>query len=437
MRATIATTSMEQVAQWAAAHGEPAWLIDQRKAAWEAFRTLPLPPKTEEAWKYTDLARLPWERYALFAHDLCHLAPTPALAEGIIATDLATALRQYPDLVRPYVSDPALDAAAAALRPGFSGLNGGHYSGAKYLSLQEALWDRGVFIYVPAGTTVTVPLHTRCTLAGSGTAIFPRTIVVLGEGAQATVVDAYTSPDLQTPADALAHARVELHLQAGARLQYLNLQQWHRGVTHLYHQHATLARDSALTSVTVTLGSATTKAIVEAALTAPGATSTLFGLGFGDGTQHFDHHTLQTHLAPHTTSDLLYKMALKDRAASIYTGLIRMTKAAQKADAYQSNRNLLLSEAARATAVPQLEIEANDVRCTHGASVGTIDEEQRYYLMARGLSRHEAEQMVACGFFEELLARFPDEPLRAMVRTTINQKLGGNHGDLGEMRKGE
>ncbi|MBI2345894.1 MAG: Fe-S cluster assembly protein SufD [Deltaproteobacteria bacterium] len=432
---TIATTTADTVAKWAAGLGEPAWLINQRKAAWEAYLQLSPPPNTEEAWKYTDLSKIGWDRLAVLPNGsgtptgtittTFDVVPKEFQARGVIVSELSAALSAEPDLVRPYLTDPALDVGVAALRPGFSGLSGAHYSGAKYLSLQEALWDRGLFVYVPAGVDATIPLSGRVTCSASGIGVFPRTIVVVEEGASLTYIDEYDSPTETELKETLSHARVELHCKPGARLHYVNIQRWHAGVTHLFHQHANLANDSALTAVTITLGGGTTKATVEAALQAPGATSYLFGLGFANGKQHFDHHTMQTHLAPHTTSDLLYKIALKDQAKSIYTGLIRMTKAAQQSNAYQANRNLLLSEAARANTVPQLEIEANDVRCTHGATVGTIDEEQCYYLTSRGLSREEAEQMIAAGLFEELLLRLPSEHVREVVRKTIQNKLGG------------
>lgn len=413
MNHTITTTTSEAVAKWSTGLGEPGWLINRRKAAFESFLQSPPPPKTDEAWKYTDLARLPWEQYSVL--------PIPNEMDSglrrndkIVFSTLAVALRESPDLVRPY------------LLADHSWQSSEHYNGAKYVNMQDALWDEGFFVHVPANASLTAPLRGKFVVPRAGNTIFPRTIVVLEEGAQLTYIDEYASDASDQGNDILSNAAVELYLKTGTRLNYINIQQFGRGVTHLYHQYADIAKDAVLTSVTVSLGSGTTKAVIEAALKEPGASSYLFGLALGDGAQHFDHHTMQTHLAPHTASDLLYKSALKDGAKSVYTGLIRMTKDAQKSDAYQSNKNLLLSEQAKANSVPQLEIEANDVRCTHGASIGAIDHDQCYYLKSRGLSEGEATKIIARGFFEDVLQRLPEGDVRNVVERAIEQKLGGD-----------
>ncbi len=398
---------------------EPSWLTAHRKHAWNAYAQAAVPPSTAEAWKYTNLERLAgWEQAEWPSRDAADITTdrTTALPSSVIACDLAEAIQQHPELVRRYLTDQKT-------RQEFSGTNGQPYGGLRYLYQQEALWDRGFFLYVPRGVEVTLPIHAYITCTGAGAAIFPRTIIVLEENARLTYVEEFRShPALQELAT--CHARAELYVGAGSRLQYVSIQRWHDQMRHVSHQHATVDRDAHFTSLAVTLGGHLVKTITESQLTAPGAESLLFGLTFADGAQHVDHHTLQTHLAPHTTSDLLFKAALKDRAKAIYTGLIRMTETAQHGAAYQASRNLMLSETCQANAIPQLEIAANEVKCSHGATMGPVDRNQLYYLMTRGLSRAEAEQMLAAGFFEELITKIPDPQMIELVREAIAKKLG-------------
>lgn len=423
---TVTQLTTDTIGRWSAARGEPTWLTAQRTQQWAQFQQLPTPPKTDEAWKYTDLERLGgWDctTWGTDGNAVPALSiEAAAAASGIIYTDLATALTQHADLLAPYL---AAHGAATGPRRSFSGLSGQPYRGQRYLSQQEALWDRGTVLYIPDGVTAAVPFHTTTSVDADGTAIFPRSIVILGENASAVCVDEYAATLPPTAATNSCHARSELYLGAGSRLHYVTVQHWHANMRHLFHQHATVARDAHFTSTTITLGGRMSKGIIESELTAPGAESLLFGIAFGNETQHLDHHTLQTHLAPHTHSDLLYKTALKGRARAIYTGLIRMTPAAQQSQAYQANRNLLLEKGTLACAIPQLEIEADDVKCSHGATIGPIDEDQCYYLLSRGLSRHDAEAMIVGGFFEDLLIRIPDEHVRDVVRTAICKKLEG------------
>lgn len=419
MATIINNITYDSIMDWSRQIGEPAWLTDHRTAAWGAYAGAALPPKTAEAWKYTNLEKLVgWERAAWPVTQAAQLVaePTAALPSSVIMCDLGEALQRHPDLVRPYLTDQTL-------RQEFSGVAGQPYGGLRYLYQQEALWDRGFFLFVPRGVAVTAPVFGHITCAQTGAAIFPRTIVVLEEGASLTYVEEFGSaPALRE--HATCHARAEFYLGTGARLQYLSIQRWHDAMTHLSHQHAAVDRDAHFTSLAVTLGGRVVKTITESQLTAPGAESLLFGLTFGDATQHVDHHTLQTHLAPHTMSNLLFKTALKDQAKAIYTGLIRMTEAAQAGAAYQASRNLLLSEGCQANAIPQLEIAANDVKCSHGATMGPVDNNQLYYLMTRGLSHDDAEHMLVAGFFEELIAKIPDANMMEMVRTAIARKLG-------------
>jgi Fe-S cluster assembly protein SufD len=405
---TIANISKDNVMKVSQAIGDPTWLAVARTRAWEQYAAAAYPTRKEELWKYTDLSRINWDSYQWGVTEavLVNALPKTAQDQGVIFSTLADALKQHPELVQKYLGRIT------------DTVNG------KYGVENLALTDRGLFCFVPKGVKVEAPIHGEYRSTQDGATLFPRTIVVLEEGAEATFFDHYTSPNVQGTPHGYCNARVELYVAANARLHYLQLQNWHSGMLHLLEQHTELGRDAYLSATTITLGAHIAKSTIGANLNEPGAVSYLFGLGYANEKQQFDHHTMQTHLAPQTTSDLLYKMAITDHAKSTYTGIITMSPAAQKADAYQSNKNILLSKTARANTEPKLEILANDVRCTHGASVGNIDNEQLYYLQSRGLSHEDARDMIVHGFFEDLIGKLPNSELQTAVRAAVNAKLG-------------
>lgn len=226
------------------------------------------------------------------------------------------------------------------------------------------------------------------------------------------------------PPGAPVSSTVELTVGAGARVRYYHIQNWSGDRDHTFAQRATVEQDGQLLSLLAVLGSRTTHASVETRLAGPGARSDLYGIAFGDQRQRFEFRTLQDHLVPNTASDLLYKTALADQAASIYTGLIRIAKDAQQTDAYQANRNLLLSPQAKADSIPMLEILADDVRCTHGATVGPVDPDHTFYLMSRGIPFPAAERMLVEGFFDQVIERLPLEELREWLHQGLSRKLG-------------
>lgn len=400
----------ETITNWSKAAGEPEWLQTSRTKAWDAFAAAPLPPHTSEAWKYTDM-----ESLTAVAGD-----PSIQLPEGplpdmgdMIFMDLHTAVKKQPKLTQTLLEQ--------ALSTRFSSIANQAYGGQRYLEQHNALWNCGYVLYVPKGVKVSTPITT--TLTAGDKALFPRTLIVLEEGAELTYIEHLTG-NATSEAGQSCQARTHIHCAPNSRLHYASVQHWGGDMRYIAQQHATVEKDAHMTSLSISLGSATTKTVTETVMAAPGADANIFGLTFGDGSQHIDHHTLQTHQAPNTTSNLLYKTALTDNAQGVYTGLIKMGEKAQQGAAYQSNRNLLLSDACATNAVPQLEIEANDVKCSHGATMGSIDEEQLYYLTSRGLSKTQAEQMIIAGFFEELLTELPSEDLAESVRGSIYKKLG-------------
>lgn len=276
-------------------------------------------------------------------------------------------------------------------------------------------------ITIPRGLQVPAPLRiVRRAEAASGPLTFQTRIVAEPES-DVTVIEEAIG---ESAATARVSSTVELVVRAGARVRYYHIQNWSCDAEHTFTQHATVERDGHLLSLLATLGSRVTKASIETRLVGPGARSDLYGIAFGDHSQRFEFHTLQDHVVPNTASDLLYKTALEDQAVSRYVGLIRIAKDAQKTDAYQANRNLLLSPQAKADSIPMLEILADDVRCTHGATVGPVDPEQAFYLMSRGIRFPTAERMIVEGFFDQVLQKLPAEDLRERLHAHIERKLG-------------
>ena len=359
-----------------------------RQSARERFEGLPWPAKTDEEWRRTDPAKIP--RVAVDPQPVSpaltvgwEAVPPEWIRSGVILTDLKTALKQFPELIEQYLFQSGTP----------EGL-------PKFVALHEASWDNGLFCYVPEGARLEQPLKGWIEIKVGGAAVFPHLLVVLGRGAEATLIDERRSGG-NGAGPSFSDEMVEIFVKEGATLRYIHLQRWDPSVTELFTQRALVERDGQFLNVTVGLGGRLTKANIETVLQGPDSRAELLGVLFGSDEQHFDYHTLQDHRAVHTMSDLLYKSALADRAEAIYTGLIRIRKEAQKSDAYQANRNLLLSQGATADSIPMLEIEADDVRCTHGVAVGPVDEEQAFYLKSRGLSEAEAERLIVEGFYEQ------------------------------------
>jgi Fe-S cluster assembly protein SufD len=254
---------------------------------------------------------------------------------------------------------------------------------------------------------------------GDRRASFPHTLVVLAEGAEATVLERFGSPVTEHLVDAVT----ELLVDDAAHLRYLSVQEHGPRTWHLGFQRAVLGRDASVRTSAVALGGDYARLRSEARLDGEGGESDQLAVYFGDGTQMLDFRTLQDHDAPRTRSDLLFKGAVEDEARSVYSGLVRLRRRAQKANAFQTNRNLVLTEGARAESIPNLEIEANDVRCSHASTVGPIDDDQRYYLETRGIAPEEAERLIVLGFFDDVFGRLPVGALTAGLRRSVVDKL--------------
>lgn len=420
---------------------EPGWLRDARLQAWHVFEETPWPnSRTDEEWRRTNvMAAVHFDQYhaAPGAPDgglaladlpaalgiggsavagrggllvtrngaLAVEEPGAGVRDGVIFTSLGRAAQEHPELVQRYLGTKAVP-------PTYS----------KFAALNAAFWRGGAFLYVPRFAEVALPLQALQWADGDKLALLPRILVVVEDGAQVTFVDQLASPDGQ---EVFANPVTELYVGRGARLRYVNLQQLGHGAANIGIQRATLAANASLNSLTITLGSRWHKSNVETVLDGEGSETEMLGIYFADGTQFIDHHTFQDHVAPAAKSDLLFKGALKDHSRIVWTGMIRVHPNAQRTDAYQANRNILLSPNCRADPIPGLEIGANEVRCTHGAAAGPVDPEQVFYLMARGLSRPAAVRLIVDGFFEPVLQRITLDPLREQVARLLAERAEG------------
>jgi Fe-S cluster assembly protein SufD len=414
----------------AGSESQPGWLRERRSEAWAAFERLPLPTKKLEEWRYTDVAQLklddvrlagpsgevPTEARSLLADKeaaakvlmvgprVVEIEVDPRWAEkGVIVADLATAAAEHPELVRKHFGR-----AVAMDQDKLAALNG-------------AAWSGGVFVYVPADVRVEDPIRVARWLPESGVAVFPRTLIVAERHSHVAYVDEFASPDFDEATVSLG--AVEVIAGDGADVQYVAVQQWGTGVRHLSIQRTLAQRDANLDTLVVNLGASVSRVDLNARLEGPGARSDMLGLYFARGDQHFDHNTRQDHVSPNANSDLLYKGALYDRSKTVFRGVIRVFPNAQRTDAYQTNRNLLLSEDAEAVSLPNLEIEADDVKCSHGATVGQLDEEELFYLQSRGLDKRQAERLVIFGFFGEVLDRLPLPGVVEELKRAIEAKI--------------
>jgi Fe-S cluster assembly protein SufD len=291
----------------------------------------------------------------------------------------------------------------------------------KLTAHNAAEWRHGLLVSVPKGLEIEKPLYVRIGNATDGGALFWRLLVLAEEGSRFSLIEEYASetPELA----AYTNAAVEAFVEPNAKLEYVSIQNVSHGTWHFATHRARVERGAELDWVAGGFGSKKGKIRIENDLAGEGATSRVTGAYFADGDQHLDYDTLQQHLAPHTTSDFAFKGVLMDSATSVWRGMIRVAKDAQKTNAYQENRNLLLSPKAHADSIPGLEILANDVRCTHGATVSQVNRDELFYCMARGLSRAEAELLIVRGFYQEIFDRIELAPVREALQSVLEARL--------------
>ncbi len=416
----------------ARALGGPDWLVTRRLAAAERVPELVWPTPTEELWRYSRIGELDLDRYRPFSEDeLGRPGEERAPGGGPWAAEAGThsgMLVVHDGRVVHHELDPGLEAKGVRVC-GIATCEGAEVAdllGAASQSSQDAftvLHDAflagGAFIQVPSGVVVEDPILVLHWCEGDGRASFPRTIVSLGEHSEATVLDRFGSPETEHLVDAVT----ELLVADNAHLRYLSVQQHGTRTWHLGLQRAVLGRGAVVQTSAVALGGDYARLRSESLLQGEEAESDQLAVYFGDGRQMLDFRTLQDHDAPRTRSDLLFKGAVEDSARSVYSGLVRLRPTAQKANAFQTNRNLVLTEGASAESIPNLEIEANDVKCSHASTVGPIDDDQLYYLESRGIPRADAERLIVLGFFDDVFARLPIGALSSGLRRSVVDKL--------------
>ena len=385
--------------------GEPGWLRNVRRKALESYERLPAPSKTDEEWRRTDVSGLDPNKFSKLEHlDGQKLILPEALPKGVILMPLRQAAQDHPDLVEPRL---------------FSLV---HADRDRFAALHAALFTGGTFLYVPDGVVVEQPIIGQHFSHEAGTSVLPHTLIVAGPGARFDYLDEYIAENEDEAGYRTGSA--EIFVGEGAQVGYVAVQKWGRNTWHLADQRAELQKDSTLRLFNVTLGGRFSKSRVEASLAGEGANAELKAIYLASGQQFFDFHTLQDHRVGNTRSDLLFKGALQDVARTVYAGLIRIEKHAARSDAYQANRNLVLSDKAKATSIPMLEIDNNDVRCTHGATVGPVDPEHLFYLRSRGIPEPTAKRMLIQGFFGDVLDRIPFEHARKLVEAELEARIG-------------
>ncbi|MDQ2984553.1 MAG: Fe-S cluster assembly protein SufD [Actinomycetota bacterium] len=387
-----------------------------RDALIERYRALPFPSTNDEPWRFTDLKGFDPDSFVSNGHVG---GQTPALAgSGMLDIDVAGLATVTEDGIE-------IDRAPEGIT--FAPLDDHELLGTlvgtdeKFAAHNAALWEHGLLVHVGPGVVLDKPLHVRIANAHEGGALFWRLLIVADQESRFTVIEEYTSasPELGGYSNAVS----EIFVGRAAKVEYVSLQNLSMGTWHFASHRASVGKDAELDWVAGGFGSKKGKTRIENDLAGEGATSRVTGAYFADGDQHLDYDTFQEHIAPNTTSDFAFKGALRDEATAVWRGMIKVEKDAQKTNAYQENRNLLLSDQAHADSIPGLEIEANDVRCTHGATIGQVDREQLFYLMARGLSREEAERMIVRGFFTDVLDRIELEPVREALGEMLEARI--------------
>ncbi|HEY0153929.1 MAG TPA: Fe-S cluster assembly protein SufD [Longimicrobium sp.] len=433
---SLGVFTRDQVEILSARKVEAEWLRLARQRAHGVFAETPMPTTEAEEWRYTDIGRmlrldafsfaeeaapatvdaLPAPLRALIAEAgegaravqvdasvVLRDLPAELASQGVILMSLEAAAAEHPELVQRYLG--------SAVTP----------EEGKFAAMNNAFWSGGFFLYVPKNVRVETPVRLYRWLSAAGTAAFGRLLIVAEAGAEIAIVDELASDAMSSPT--LSVSAAEIVAEEGAKVTYVSVQRFGAGVSHMSTDRLVAGRDAKITTLYATLGGDLSRADAQCRMQAPGAHVDMLGVYIAQGTQHFDNETLQDHIAPHASSNLLFKGALQDTGRSVFRGLIRVHPKAQRTDAYQTNRNLLLSLGARADSLPNLEIQADDVRCSHAATVGQLDEEELFYLLSRGIPRSEAVRLVVFGFFGEVLDQLPLEGVRAELVRAVELKL--------------
>ncbi len=409
----------------------PEWFVAQKREAWERFEALPLPARTDETWRFSPLAKLDLSPYRagvtpdtetlkalslrsrglqetagrmVFVNDLPAEVPTlrsDLAARGVVWLPLDQAAREYPEILREhFLRNPAM------------------LGGGKFPSLHKAFATVGGVLVVPANVEIAEPFEIFHWLSGEGACIFPHTLIVAGSNSRVTLVEHLLSGSPGDPG--FACGVNDLVLDAGSKVQHIRIQNFNRKTLAFQANDTRVGRDAHALVLTLNLGADYARSESVSHLDAPGGRSDMLAVTPADGSRQIDQRTLQDHQAPNTSSDLLYKNALDDNSRTIFSGLIKVERGAHQTDAYQKVRNLLLSDDAEANSLPGLEILADQVRCTHGATSGQVDPEEMFYLRSRGLDADAARRLITTGFLAEVFERLNNPTLQDFLRNELD-----------------
>jgi Fe-S cluster assembly protein SufD len=445
----VKTIAKERVDEITKQTAEPAWLKDSRLKAFESYLKIPTPCNRDENWRRTEVDALDLSTLNVVVSDskeksaanepaviteaLSHLgknlpyiyttpqsveignADSALLSKGVIFCSLKTALAQHADLLSKYLAPENLPT------PDFA-------QNDKFYLMNQSLFNCGAFLYVPKNVVLESPvLNVLSSGAETSIALFPRVIIIVEQGAKAEFVNICTA-DKTTAVNAqeslsLVNSSIETYVGANGSLSYLDVSDFSSNTFAVSRVYNEVRKDGSLHASTVALGGWQIKSDIQTNLKEPGSKSDIRGVVLGAGSERYSFNTIQDHISPDTTSTINFRVALKESSSSAYLGTIRVSKEAQRTDSYQSNKNLLLGSNAHADSIPKLEILADDVKCAHGATVGPADKEQIFYLMSRGLSLLEAEELIVTGFFRQVVQSCPVDGAGDWINALVADKI--------------
>jgi len=447
-----ATITREKTETFPTIADEPKWLKQERASAWELYLLAPMPTQRDEDWRQTEIESLKLEALrpaenTLAPGELSDMPEwfedglknfgklsgavaisgskiwVPALSEdlqrkGVVFCDLRTACLKHTDVVRKYFTADSPSYVSESLQ-------------SKFALLNRATFNCGLFLYVPKNVVLDEPfvglVHVDET---TGYTNVPRIFVAAAPNSKVQFVQAFLSTNPakkeSTSTWSLSNSLIEIYVDDGASVDYVEVQCFDEKTFAVGETHSAIASNGKFSALTVALGGGQVKSDIITTLQGRGAVSKVLGVVLGDRSERFSFNTVQDHNAPDANSDINFRVALKGAAQSIYQGIIRVAKIAQRTDAFQTNKNLLLGTEARADSIPRLEILADDVKCSHGATVGPVDREQIFYLMSRGLSSHEAEELVVNGFFRKVIEECPVQGVSDWIGKLVGNKISGS-----------
>lgn len=427
------TTTLETPTEHILAN-EPGWLAERRAAGLQQFKNLPMPTARDESWRFASVGKLSIDDYAPVgapetatldaltgrsglvtarAGRSVYVDDAPANFEGVnqeladqgvIYLPITEAVERHPELMERYFLKESTELGSK-----------------KFFGLHAATVKAGAVLYVPKGVEIADPFVNYYWTSGERAAVFPHTLIIAEDNTKVSVVDIFFS---ETQANEALNVSVSnIHAGAGAHVFRKIVQDWNEKTVSFQLDTTVAERDAQVKNVAVNIGAARARFESQTRIEGAGADVKMYSLTVAEETQEFDQRTFQTHNAPNAVSDLLYKNALLDNSRTIFSGLIKVAEGAQQTDAYQTNRNLLLDPTAEANALPGLEILANDVRCSHGATTGNVDDEELFYMMQRGIPRRVAMQLMVFGFFEEVIEKIDSDELADNLRMLIHNKF--------------